>query len=47
MNAKEWQPLLEVSSTILQYRDRGPLFRILAPQLRSVAPFTFGGYIER
>ena len=41
MNAEAWQSLLEVSSTILQHRDLDPLFRSLAPQLRSVLPFDF------
>jgi formate hydrogenlyase transcriptional activator len=41
MNAEAWQSLLEVSSTILQHRDVRPLFRSLAPQLRSVLPFDF------
>jgi formate hydrogenlyase transcriptional activator len=41
MNAEAWQSLLEVSSTILQHRDLEPLFRSLAPQLRSVLPFDF------
>jgi formate hydrogenlyase transcriptional activator len=41
MNAEGWQSLLEVSGTILQHRDLGPLFASLAPQLRSVLPFDF------
>jgi formate hydrogenlyase transcriptional activator len=41
MNAEAWQSLLEVSRTILQHRDLAPLFRSLAPQLRSVLPFDF------
>jgi len=41
MNAEAWQSLLDVSATILQHRDLSPLFRSLAPQLRSVLPFDF------
>jgi formate hydrogenlyase transcriptional activator len=41
MNAEAWQSFLEVSRTILQHRDLAPLFRSLAPQLRSVLSFDF------